>query len=377
MNSNSCTSTAVLPLMACLCLFCHISAGRDPLRPSLRRHSRPRSPTVRRWAPRSTGRTGTELPPQPNNPELDYTFDGELQIPTEFGAITYGFVLRNGEELPPPFDFDVSDGSIWLNGQAICAVDDATAPRPDLPFDRWQEVGETPLLASIRVALADHGLLVLESGAKPCVVEGPGALSALLVLSGGASVEQKLGKLGGIASDGAKQVDWASVVETFTPSSTFSERLDTAALYHESLTGQKRMGRQMLLVGGLLLTVLALGGLFHFRPVPQDQLVVKEVASRTALVCVALLMTLNLYDLVATVYTCVPGGVTELNPVARKMLRTPLLLSLSKLVAVGGGCAAIWWFRQQRVASMAVWWLSLAYTVVVFHWTVCQYILLV
>ncbi|MBT3289148.1 MAG: hypothetical protein HN380_17520 [Victivallales bacterium] len=374
MHSPSHASPPLLLLLVFVCSLCPASMGRTPPRPPPRQ---PQSRTSSRWRPRSTTTARPKLPSEPISPEFGPKSTEGREIPTDFGSLTYGFVLRNGEDLPPPFDFSIRDGRIWLNGEAICEVDDADAPAADLPFDRWQEVGETPLLARYRVALADYGLLVLEPGEKPCLVDRPDSLDALVVLVGNASADQKLRELEELMSDGARGVDWASVVATLTPSPGLNKRLDLAVSCVESMTGQRRTGRRVLLVSGLCLTILALGGLFLFRPAFRDPLPVGEVASRTALVCVGLLAALNLYDLVATMQTCVPGGVIELNPLAKRMLGTPLLLPLSKLGAVGGGCAIIWRFRQRRVAVVGAWWLSMAYTVVVFHWTVCQYVLLV
>lgn len=293
-----------------------------------------------------------------------------------YGPVQSGFVILDGKDLEPPFDFTVKDQQIWLNDQAICPTDDLAAVGSDLPIAAWEGLGQTPLVANCRGVLACDGMLVIVSGQTPSILDSAEAVDALEILLASASSARKVRKLEKLASTGTLPVPWAAVVETFQASPTLAKRLDNAAFSLEVTTDRKRLARRMLLYTGLLLTIVALGALVLLRPVP-GLATVGGVVSRTVLVCVVLLVLLNLYDLAATLLNCAPGGVTELNPIAREMLRKPLLVSCGKLAAVGIGCAAMWRYRYQRVTVMAAWWLGMAYTVLVFHWTVCQYILLV
>jgi hypothetical protein len=286
-----------------------------------------------------------------------------------------GFVIINGKEIEPPFEMARKDGKILVNGHEICKATAKPARQPPGPgMGPWAMGGQSPPVEEVFTTLLDGGMVIVVDRSH-YILAADAAAKAVEILISERSRKSKLKKLGKLPGNAAN-VPWASLVDTFQPSAGLEERLDRAAAVVHATSGCYRRLRRTLLIIGLALAILALGFLVLYRPASHGQMRPPALLSRTVLVSILLLIAMNIYDLVATMQSCIPGGVMEMNRLAHPLIRTPLMICAAKLGAVGAGCLAIWWFREHKIASFAAWWLGLAYTVLTFHWAVCQYILL-
>jgi hypothetical protein len=286
-----------------------------------------------------------------------------------------GFLLINGKEVLPPFEMERKNGKILVNGHVICEAQTSHATQTGPGMMPWGMNGQGPMMEEVFSTLFDGGMVIVSDRSHYVLAAEP-AVKAVEILASGRSRKYKLKKLAKLPGDAAN-VPWGSLIDTFQPAAGLEARLDRAASSVHATSGCYRRLRRVLLVTGLALAILALGFLVLYRPASHGEARTPALLSRTVLVSIILLVAMNIYDLVATIHSCIPGGVTEMNHLAHPLIRTPLMICVAKLGTVGAGCLAIWWFRDRRIASFAAWWLGLAYTVLMFHWAVCQYILLV
>ena len=132
-------------------------------------------------------------------------------------------------------------------------------------------------------------------------------------------------------------------------------------------------------MSGLVLSVLALATLLACRPpmMPGRRAkVLSSTACRQVIWLVVLIVILNLYDLVCTLFANGVGGLWELNPFASRLMQDASMVVVFKLALTAGAAILFLLTRHRRLTQIGSWWTGVVYTVLILRWTMFNSIFL-
>jgi hypothetical protein len=308
--------------------------------------------------------------------------------PTE-GSTRQGFLFINGEYVSPSYEIRLTDGEMWVNGKKLECQPPSRGygrgygPGPYGPYgprtadaQPWRYmVGELQGQLGSDMAVfcfAEQPYVVLDSSAtydllKAMTAENGRALRQV-------SVREKL----------PEQFDkavWDAWVETFEPSGELLNR--AAVLINSFEAAQREADADMratrllnrfaypLAVGGMVLSVLAIGHLLGGRPHAREQAIGRDESP-------AMIHSLNwslmfvaaftLLDLTWTILAANAGQMHELNPIGSHLIENPRHLAGFKLGITLPSLALLWLLRKHKRAQVAAWWICLVLTFVTLRW---------
>jgi hypothetical protein len=97
--------------------------------------------------------------------------------------------------------------------------------------------------------------------------------------------------------------------------------------------------------------------------------VLSSTACRQVVWLVVLIVILNLYDLVCTLFAQGVGGLWELNPFASRLMQDASMVVMFKLALTAGAAILFLATRHHRLTQVGSWWVGVVYTVLILRWT--------
>ena len=92
-----------------------------------------------------------------------------------------------------------------------------------------------------------------------------------------------------------------------------------------------------------------------------------ETGERACIRALKILIVLNLFDLISTMYLFLEGRVNEANPIMDSFIQTgPMAFSLSKIALVYFGVFVLWTMRKRAFAQRAALAMMLMYVGILF-----------
>jgi hypothetical protein len=177
-----------------------------------------------------------------------------------------------------------------------------------------------------------------------------------------------------------KQV-WDDWIVGFEPSNDFRQRavsmisrFDAAESNAQGQVALVRWTRALvypLNLGGMVMTVLAIGHLLGGRPHAGRSTLGVDPAPEMirALNCsLFFIVTLSAFDLVWTILAAQSGQMQELNPLGSRLIDDPRNLAGFKMGITLPAIGLLWLLRQHKRAQVAAWWACLILTIVMFRW---------
>jgi hypothetical protein len=180
---------------------------------------------------------------------------------------------------------------------------------------------------------------------------------------------------------------WAFLVETFEGSNELSERV-LALKQRRAQLSEGDADHTLFLsflsgitMTGFILAVWAFGTLLSFRPPAIKSIQTIDSPKgpcRQVIGLVILIVVLNIYDLICTLFAHGVGCLWVLNPLASPMLEAkniPMIMTFKLSLTIG---AAILFIigRRLKIAQIGVWWVGILYTVLIIRWTALNSIFL-
>jgi hypothetical protein len=316
------------------------------------------------WALSCRGVTANE----PERPPLGRV----LRSPTFTSEpIESGYVIADGQYLPPPYIIQVRGRDVILSGLLVHVVDGAARPGGSRQYGG---ATVTDRALDIQRWLKEGNLLFLRDQRLVWVNARAQAHWLLRTLDTDDPPDFKLDQIEADSNVPVDRAFWTDTIREFQPSTALRERLDaeiSEPLSQRTLAAPPAALMYALNVGGMALVVLAFGALLGHQPprACQCQTCAQCGDGSTFLIRnVALIVVLSAFDLGCTVLGTANGVMAELNPMAGSMIHSPVLLSAFKLTATLAGAGILIHLRRNRRAQVASWWVCLVCSLLAFRW---------
>ncbi|HUG91793.1 MAG TPA: DUF5658 family protein [Planctomycetaceae bacterium] len=307
--------------------------------------------------------------------DLELPSAGRVQAPTTYTSqpILSGYLMGDGRYITPPYFVQVRGTDVVLNGRVLRKP--AGPEEGTVPGGRRYR-GEDA--ASRAVDLQDwleQGSLVMFSGGRLDYVSLPQHAHwlASTLNTREDSIDTRISDVVDQPNAVVDRQVWSEAVRRFVPSEALTERLsqevsERLPYAHDGLPSAAFM--YVLNVGGMALVVLAFGVLLSQQPRACQCRTCERCGDGSSLVMrnVALVVVLSAFDLGSTVLGGASGIMTELNPMAGGLVKSPAALSAYKLALTVVGAGILIGLRRQPRAQVASWWLCLVCTLLAFRW---------
>jgi hypothetical protein len=174
---------------------------------------------------------------------------------------------------------------------------------------------------------------------------------------------------------------WDRWIDNFQPSGELLHR--AAAVVNKFEIAQRAADRDLratrwlnrlsypLAVGGMVLSVLAVGHLLGGRPHARQRVIgLDESPEMVASLNWSLLFVVafTLLDLTWTILASNAGQMHELNPIGSHLVENPRHLAGFKIGITMPSLALLWLLRKHKRAQVAAWWVCLILTIVTLRW---------
>ena len=306
--------------------------------------------------------------------------DSPLEITVE-----KGFLFIDGEYVAPPYEIRCDAEKLTVNGREVTCK----PPQRDFSGRGFGGFGSRGSDFSLRYFFSQmHGqlsleLVVMSFEGQPFVsfdTSHTYDLLKSLIFTGSRSVRQ-VAVRNQLPHDFSRPV-WDDWISNFKPPDDLKIR--AAALTNSFEQNQENaladIRAQRLLerlsyplsVGGMVLSVLAIGHLLGGRPHagkatlgldPSPEMI------RALNWSVAFAAAFSVLDLVWTILaTSANSGVTELNPIGSQFVHDPRNMAGFKIGVTFSCLALLWLMRKHKRAQIAAWWLCLILTLVTCRW---------
>lgn len=286
-----------------------------------------------------------------------------------------GYVIYEGQYLAPPYEFTWDNGLVSLNDLPM------QLPRPGQASRRNNEgarrgqrfrMPPTRARAWLKRRLTQESVLFCWADRPAVFFTYEAGMEALQVLMSDTTEEEKLSSLGRDKAFSMKPDQRRALVENFLVTDALLARLapesrreDPASESDESQWYSDRFV-SIMTMSGFILAVLALGTLMKTRP--PTTLQPDPNAPRAAVKLIVLIVVLNVYDLVCTLYAHGIGGLWELNPFAGSLLDQTAVVVTFKLGLTVGAALLFFVGRHLRIAQLGIYWIGVLYTVLILRW---------
>ena len=211
------------------------------------------------------------------------------------------------------------------------------------------------------------------------------AIPILDVLLSDQTQDEKLQTLMEIGPSWIPSDQWALMVEKFKAPAELSERV-LVLIQQRAEVGENDTDEELsmsflsgITIAGFILAVWAFGTLLSCRPpaITGEQ----EVDSakgyyRKVIWLIVLIVVLNIYDLVCTLFAHGVGSLWELNPFAGSLIENAPMIVTFKISLTVGAAIMLVLGRRLKMAQIGVWWISVLYTVLIIRWTIFNSIFL-
>lgn len=325
------------------------------------------------------------------------------------GPIETGILFVDDEYIPGPYEVEATKYEVIINGVKCIEIartafdqrEDSRRPdsrrQPGVRGQQGQRGGgesgprgrrgsggrsERPSERVIS-SLTSDGIVVIRTGAQTRYLDGKDMYTFCKAMSAENPDAKQIEAFALLAKTEEHMPHWKQWLLSFEPNTDLYERMryeversDTmVATADAKLQAAGRLERftYPLTIVGMLLSVLALGHLLKWA----TRIVMAESATgesgdiiRCAEVALLLMLAMSALDLVWTILAGQAGIMREVNPLAAKLLQTPMQLVLFKVAATGLGFAILYVWRRRAQIQQATWWMCLVCVLLTFRWVV-------
>lgn len=172
---------------------------------------------------------------------------------------------------------------------------------------------------------------------------------------------------------------WNEWLRNYIPSETeqilltqhYNDRKQLENQNHRAVAAIRRLESfsYPLTLLGMIVGVVALGHLLRW-PRKGDLAEAGSETVRAVEIALWLMMGMALIDLVWTILASQAGMMREVNPLAEKLVDSPLQLSIFKTFATAVGFGIFYLWRQRQQIQVATWWMCLVCVLVTFRWII-------
>jgi hypothetical protein len=226
--------------------------------------------------------------------------------------------------------------------------------------------------------LRREGMLICSSNRPAAYLTAQEAIPVLDILMSDEQPGAKIQTLLQAGPDWMAKEQWKLIAGTFDAPAELAERVDTLKR-RQSESEQADTDYDWswtflsgITMSGFVLSVWALGTLLTCRPpmIPGRRAkVLSSTACRQVIWLVVLIVILNLYDLVCTLFAHGVGGLWELNPFASRLMQDVPIVVMFKLALTAGAATLFLVTRHHRLTQIGSWWIGVVYTVLILRWT--------
>jgi hypothetical protein len=326
--------------------------------------------------------------------------------------IEQGFVIVDGQCLPPPYIIDQRGEELFIgerniptgpllarsgrNGAGFRRGDDPDRTRG--PMAAWDDP-TTRLLSRLERQLANNALLLIsgqEWAHLASVGDTPGILQ-VLISNAASDRKVTLIRRYGIP-DWIRPAQLRQLVDEFESTPEFTQRIEDLIEEHGlyevnaswtpppdkwAVADDLRNRHQWyallsskpvsygITVMSMAIAVIATGTLIMGCPQSRGRWRETNDAPEErdkVRANVVLLSLLGCFDLLLTLTAQQTGGLMELNPLGSQLISSPLLLTGFKLISLLLVCLILFRLRAYRGAQLASWWMCLVCTILMYRW---------
>ncbi len=290
-------------------------------------------------------------------------------------VVNRGFIILEGEYLELPYTFEGRRNDLRLNG--ISLVDNGV----NLEMYQGDWVSAANELASW---LGENNTLVLSRSLPPALLPRAHAgfdLLRLLHDDGLISKAETPELFNWLEMCEADISTWQTVHASFRGSGEFSQRYDQeyqlfVTQYEGSEASSMRLRWEQrlaypLTITAMILIVISIGHLLSYRPQDLSEPIASLLRTNVDRVIrfnLGLVALFSVLDLMWTLLSNSAGTMAEINPIAKPLMDSPLLLTGFKLTLTAIAVGLLYQLRRWPIARSASWWACLVLTLVTARW---------
>lgn len=304
----------------------------------------------------------------------------------ETEPIETGFVLYEGQYVPPPYILAWDNGILTINDLPM------QLPRPGRLGRRPAGTGAQrrrpffqmpPGRAAdwVKRRLSQDSLLICWADQPALFLQRDQAIQAFNILLDETETEDKIQSLREVGPPWLPNAPWQFLASNFSGDEILLERLQNQTMHEEPYTSEAHKHEEAeedddwhgdrfisgLTLTGFGLSILALGTLLSSHYPSREKNA--RFNERQIFRLVGLIVVLNLYDLICTLFAHNIGGLWELNPFAGAMMDVSLMVVVYKLCLTIGPSIVLAVARRFRIAQLTAWWAGILYTVLILRWS--------
>ena len=289
-----------------------------------------------------------------------------------------GFVISEGRYMPLPYVVRSRQGKVYINDIEIRDRNRPQITRRFMGMRSMDQVFSRQPGTHIEQPLRRDGMLICSSNRPAAYLTAQEAIPVLDVLLSNEQPGAKIQTLLQAGPDWMAKEQWKLIAGTFDAPAELADRLQ-ALKQRQSESEQADTDYEWswaflsaITMAGFVLSVWALGTLLACRPpmIPGRRAkVLSSTACRQVIWLVVLIVILNLYDLVCTLFAHGVGGLWELNPFAGRLMQDAPMVVMFKLALTAGAAALFLVTRHHRLTQIGSWWIGVVYTVLILRWT--------
>jgi len=289
-----------------------------------------------------------------------------------------GFVISEGHYMPPPYVVRSRQGKVFVND---IEVRDRNRPQITRRFMGIRSMNPTFSRqpgTHIEQHLRRDGMLICSSSRPAAYLTAQEAMPVLDILMSDEQPGAKIQTLLEKGPDWMAKEQWKLIAGTFDAPAELADRLQVLK-QRQSESEQADTDYEWswaflsaITMAGFVLSVWALGTLLACQPpmIPGRRTkVLSSTACRQVIWLVLLIVILNLYDLVCTLFAHGVGGLWELNPFASRLMQDAPMVVMFKLALTAGAAILFLVTRRHRLTQVGSWWIGVVYTVLILRWT--------
>ena len=292
-------------------------------------------------------------------------------------AVQTGFVFIDSQYMAPPYTLTIEGNELAINGIRL-PVGALSRSNQRSVYQRRRGGMPTQRMAGwLKQQLTQDALFIHVNADTAVFVLCHQALPLLETLVSDLSPDKKVHALSTKDPKEISSAHWAALVQGFEGTPELSERitrLGTMLAQHNPAEGtgwESSIPVPIMTAIGFGLSVFALGMLLACRPpfaLIRNRKIFQKIYCRQVVYLVGLIVVLNLYDLICTLYAQGCGGLWEMNPFATQMMDVPAMVVCFKVSLTICPAILLIVTRTHRLAQITSWWGGVLYTVLILRW---------
>ncbi|MHC4559236.1 MAG: DUF5658 family protein [Planctomycetota bacterium] len=292
--------------------------------------------------------------------------------------IDSGFVIFEGRYIPPPYIILSEQGKTFINGIEVPQTRRPPFQRRGFSIRHKMQMHSSQDGKRIEQHLRKDAMLIFKQKGPMVFVPTNQAICILDILLSDETQNTKVQRLLQASTPWITSVEWATLVEKFNAPVELYDRVEVLKQHLLELdendtdaSWYPRAFVSSITITGFILAVLALGILLGCRtPMIKGWRDINRSnhSCRQVINLVILIVILNIYDLICTLFAQGVGGLWELNPFACQMVeRAPMIVTFKLALTIG---AALMFLltRYHRLAQIGSYWFGVLYTVLILRW---------